>query len=136
MAVKNKSAEKKSRIWEILAKDYKWESYLFFAVSLLVLTLGILILTGVLTIKESFPVIGKYPKVFSWIMVGFSSFGLLYSLFPFFKPAWPEIKKVSWPSRKTFLGDSIRVFMFLIIFALLFVLYDFFITEIWTLIVG
>lgn len=134
MAVKEKQVEKKSRIWEILSKDYKWESYVFLGVSAVTLMLGILILTGVLAVKSGFPVIGSYPKVFAWILVAFAGFGVLYSLYPFFKPAWPEMKRVSWPSRKSFLGDSIRVITFIVIFALLFVLYDLFITEILALI--
>lgn len=136
MAVKEKQKEKKSRIWEIITKDYKWQSYLFVVVALMTLILGILILTNVLTVKASFPILGSHPTVFAGILVAFSGISLIYALYPFFKPAWPELKKVTWPTRKSFLSDAVRVFMFLIIFALLFVLYDFFITEIWTLIVS
>lgn len=136
MAVKEKQKEKKSRIWEIITKDYKWQSYLFVVVALMTLILGILILTNVLTVKASFPILGSYPTVFAGILVAFSGLSLIYALYPFFKPAWPELKKVTWPTRKSFLADTLRVFTFLIIFALLFVLYDFFITEIWALIVS
>ncbi len=135
MAVKEKNKEQKSRIWEILSKDYKWESYVFLLISLVVLILGTLILTGTLSVKENMPVIGSYPKPFAWALVVASSFGVLYAIYPFFKPAFPELKRVKWLSKREFLADSIRVFMFLIIFALLFVLYDFFLMEIWSLIV-
>ncbi len=136
MAVKEKNKEQKSRIWEILSKDYKWESYVFLLISLVVLILGTLILTGTLSVKENMPVIGSHPKPFAWVLVVASGFGVLYAVYPFFKPAFPELKRVKWLSKREFLADSIRVFMFLIIFALLFVLYDFFLMEIWSLIVS
>lgn len=135
MAVKEKNKEQKSRIWEILSKEYKWENYLFLLISVVVLVLGTLILTGTLTVKENMPILGSHPKAFAWVLVVVASFGTLYAVYPFFKPAFPELKRVKWLSKKEFLADSIRVFMFLIIFTLLFILYDFFIMEIWSLIV-
>lgn len=126
---KKEKEEGKSRILEYLATEHKWENYLFVVVSLVTLVLGILILTGALVVKEDFPLIGDYPKVFAWILVGFAGFGLLYAIYPFFKPAFPEFKKISWLSGKKFLANTIRVFTFLIIFTLLFLLYDIFISQ-------
>lgn len=128
---KNKEKfEGKSRILEYLKTEHKWENYLFVVVSVVTLLLGILMLTNVLVVKEDFPLIGKYPDAFAWTLVVISGIGVLYAIFPFFKPAFPEFKKISWLSGIKFLGNSIRVFLFLIIFALLFLLYDSFITQI------
>ena len=136
MAIKQKQEEKQSKLWEILKKDYKWESYVFFAISLLVLLLGVLILTGTLTISPSAPLIGGFPTVFAWILVVFGGLTLLYAVYPFFKPAFPELKKITWLKGKKYFGDVIRVFSFIIVFALLFLLYDMFITEILAKIMG
>lgn len=126
---KKEKEEGKSRILEYLATEHKWENYLFVVVSLVTLILGTLILTGALVVKEDFPLIGDYPKVFAWILVAFAGFGLLYAIYPFFKPAFPEFKKISWLSGRKFLANVIRVFTFLIIFTLLFLLYDIFISQ-------
>ena len=136
MAIKQKQEEKTSKLWEILSKDYKWESYVFFFISLIVLLLGCLILTGTLTINANAPLIGSWPIGFAWILVVFGSFTLIYAVYPFFKPALPEIKKVQWLKGKKYFGNVIRVFSFIIIFALLFLLYDMFITEILAKIMG
>ncbi len=125
MAIKQKKQElKKSRLWELITTEHKWENYAFVVISLLTLVLGVLILTSVLTVKSNFPLLGAKPKLFAWILVGISSFGLIYALYPFFKPAWPELKKVTWPTGKTFVGNSVRVFIFVICMALIFLAYD------------
>ena len=54
-------------------------------------------LTGALVVKNNFPVIGDFPDVFAWILVVLASIGTIYALYPFFKPAFPEIKKISCP---------------------------------------
>lgn len=132
----NKQIEKKrakeegnSRILEYLKTEHKWENYLFVALSLITLLLGCLILNGSLVVKENVPLIGTHPTVFGWILVGFAGAGLIYSLYPFFKPAFPEFKKINWPTWAKFLGDSIRTVIFLVVFTGLFMLYETFITE-------
>lgn len=127
---KQEKREGKSRIWEYMATEHKWENYVFLGISLLVLVLGMLILSGGLMVKEDFPLIGGYPKVFAWVLVVIAGAGVLYAAYPFFKPALPEFKKISWLTGKKFLANSIRVFVFIIIFTLLFLLYDAFISQI------
>jgi len=127
-----KSREKRegrSRILEYLSTEHKWENYLFLVISIVTLVLGALILTGALAVKDTFPVIGEHPKVFAWVLIVISALGVLYACYPFFKPAFPEFKKISWLPGRKFLGNSLRVFIFLTIFALLFLLYDAFITQ-------
>lgn len=127
---KKEKTETRSRIMEYLKTEHQWENYLFLVVAAVTLVLGFLIIDGTLIIKKSFPLIGDHPKIFSWSLVVISAFGLVYALYPFFKPALPEFKKISWLSWRKFLGNTIRVFSFLIIFTLLFLLYNKFIFEI------
>ncbi len=136
MAIKEKQVEKKSKLLEILGKDYKWESYVFFFISLVVLMLGVLILTNTITISEDAFLIGPISNIFAWIMVAFGALALIYAVYPFFKPAVPEIKKVTWLKGRKYFGNVVRVFIFIIVLALLFLLYDMFITEVLASIMG
>lgn len=122
------------RIAEYLKTEHKWENYLFVFVSMVVMVLGGMILAGSLVVKDSFPLIGSHPTVFAWILIGVSAIALVYSLYPFFKPAFPEFRKITWLTFPKFVGDAIRVFLFIAIFVLLFILYDSLITGILRLI--
>ena len=136
MAVKEKTQDKPSRIWQYLKETHKWENYVFLFFSIVVLALGLLILTGALNVKEDAWLIGDYPKVFAWILVGLSGLFTLYGLYPFFKPAFPEIKRVSWLTFGKFVANATRVLLFLVIFTLLFLLYDAFISLLLARIIG
>ncbi len=122
------------RIAEYLKTEHKWENYLFVFVSMVVMVLGGMILAGSLVVKDSFPLIGSHPTVFAWILIGVAAIALVYSLYPFFKPAFPEFRKITWLTFPKFVGDVIRVFLFIAIFVLLFILYDSLITGILRLI--
>ena len=124
-----KEVERKSRILEYLASEHVWENYLLLVLSLFALILGVLILNNTLTVNDSFPLIGDFPTLFAWFLVGAASLALILSLYPFFKPTWPEFKKITWPNKRLFGGNSIRVYMFLIMLTLLFLLYDAFISK-------
>ncbi len=130
MAVKEKTQEKQSRIWQYLKETHKWENYVFLIFSVLVLILGCLILTGALSVRKDFWLIREHPKAFGGVLVGIAGIFTIYGLFPFFKPALPEFKKVTWLTLGKWVANSIRVLLFLVIFALLFFLYDAFITQI------
>ena len=123
-----------SRIGEYLKEEHQWESYLFIVIALVTLLLGCLILNGSLEVKNNFPLIGNHPTLFAWILVGLSSLGLLYALWPFFKPAFPEFKKITWLTWPKFLGNLARTFIFMLIFVGLLYLYDAFMSEIFVLI--
>ena len=116
------------RITEYLKEEHQWENWLFLVISIITLLLGCLMLNGALQVRSDFPLIGEYPTVFAWILVALSSIGLIYALYPFLKPAFPELKKITWLTWPKFLGNSIRTFVFIIIFTLLFVLYNVFLT--------
>ncbi len=136
MAVKEKTNDKPSRIIQYLKETHKWENYVFLILSVTVLVLGCLILTGTLTVKENMWLIGGHSKGFGWTLVGLAGVFTIYALYPFFKPALPEFKKITWLTFGKFVGNSIRTLLFITIFALLFFLYDSFITEILSRILG
>ena len=126
MAIKEqqKLEDKESRLLKVLSTEYKWESGLFIFISIVVLLLGILILDGTLTVRDDFPLIGTIPVPFAITLVVLASIALLYGLYPVFQPSFPEFKKISWPTANLFLRNAIRTFIFIIILALMFFLYD------------
>ena len=119
---------------EYLKEEHKWENYVFVVVALITLLLGCLILEGSIQVKDNFPVIGTHPTAFAWVLVGISALGLLYALWPFFKPSIPELKKITWLTWPKFLANLTRVFIFMLIFIALLLLYDAFISNIFVLI--
>ncbi len=124
------------RIGAYLKEEHKWENYVFLIVSVIVLVLGMLILNGALVVKDNFPLIGGHSTPFGWTLVGIAALGTLYGLYPFFKPAFPEFKKITWLTIPKFIANTIRVFVFMAIFIALFILYDMFIANIYVLIFG
>lgn len=127
---RDKEESKPSRIWNYIKEEHKWENYVFLLISVVTLVLGVLILVGTLVVRPDFPVIGGIPMVFGWILVVVAAAGVVYALYPMFKPAFPELKKISWLTGSKLVGNIIRVFLFILIFTLLFLLYDSFIQQI------
>ena len=130
MAIKEKNKEvQKSKVVEILTTEYKWETYLLGFLSTVAIALGLLIFANVLTVSENTPLIGNYPKLFAWIITIVGAIGLILFAIPLFKPAVPELKKLSWPTWRVFLANSPRVFIFIIVLAGVFLLYEAFISA-------
>lgn len=136
IAKKHAKMEGKSRIIEYLMEEHKWENYAFLILSLFTLMVGVLMLSGVLNPRQDWEFFAKYFKVFAWAIVVVCGVGLLYALYPFFKPAFPEFKKITWIKGWNFFGNVIRTFLFIIIFASLFLLYDAFIQQLLEKILG
>ena len=125
--VKNSKEIKPSKIKEILTTEYKWETYLLGVLSLVAIALGLLIFSDVLTVNEGTPVIGNFPELFAWIITIVGAVGFVLFAIPLFKPAFPELKKLSFPTFKVFIANATRVFIFIIVIALVFMLYEAFI---------
>lgn len=135
-----KNEEKQSRlgfyrIGEYLKTEHKWENYLFVFVSVVTLVLGCLILNGALIVKDDFPLIGEHPTLFAWILIGLATVALIYALYPFYKPCFPEFRKISWLKGKDFIRNIIRTFVFILVLTGLFILYDNFLVGLLKLII-
>jgi preprotein translocase subunit SecE len=130
MAIKEKKQElQKSKVVEILTTEYKWETYLLGFLSTVAIALGLLIFANVLTVNETTPLIGNYPKLFAWIITIVGSIGLILFAIPLFKPAVPELKKLTWPTWRVFVANATRVFIFILVVAGVFLLYEAFISA-------
>ena len=73
-------ADKKSKIKEILTKEYEWEHYLLAVLSLVAIVLGILIFTDVLTVMDGILVLSDNPMLLPWTLVIVGIFGLILSI--------------------------------------------------------
>ena len=114
MAIKEKNKEvKQSKLMEILSKEYKWETYALGFLSIVAIALGLLIFSDVLTVNADTPIIGGFPTLFAWIIIGVGVIGLVLFAIPVFRPAFPELKKL----------------IFLIFMSLMFLLYESFISA-------
>lgn len=123
MAIREKK-EKKSKVLEVLRTEYKWENVVLAILASLALAFSLMIINGALVVRESFPLIGQYPKVFAWVLFGISVTGIILVISPFLVQAFPELKKISWANWQTSIDAIVKVFVFVLIFALLFVGFD------------
>ena len=125
-------AEKeKESLLSLVAKEYKYEGLILLVLALIGIVLGVMILIGIssegekgLVVNENFYFIGEYPSVFAWILIVLGGASFLLAVWPYIKPSIGEVKRVSWPTKKTMLENTAVVFAFILILALLFVGYD------------
>lgn len=122
--------EKKSFL-SLVAKEYKYEGLILLVLALIGIVLGVMILIGIssegekgLVVNENFYFIGEYPNVFAWILIILGGASFLLAVWPYLKPSIGEVKRVSWPNKKTMLENTAIVFAFILVIALLFVGYD------------
>ncbi|MCD6482420.1 MAG: preprotein translocase subunit SecE [Candidatus Izimaplasma sp.] len=119
---------KKNKVLEILKKEYPFEKILLGFLGAVVLVLGIYLIEGtILEIKfTDWWLFNSKLKVTLFsifvVLIGTASFFL--SIWPFFVPSFSEMKKVSWPTKAVFSNNSARVFGFIFIVAMFFVVID------------
>lgn len=137
MAIKQKQVEQKSKLLEVLTTEYKWENLLLGILATLSGALSVMIISGtaLFGIDENFPILGQGNNgiIFAWVLLAISLFGLALVIYPFFLPAIPELKKISWPSFPKFLDHAVRTLIFLFVLTGFILLYNLLIT---TLLVG
>ncbi|MCR3905996.1 MAG: preprotein translocase subunit SecE [Tenericutes bacterium] len=119
MAIKQKSTEQKSKLIEVLTTEYKWENLLLGILATLSGALALMIISGnsLLQINADFPILGQGNNglIFAWVLFAISLFGLILVIYPFFLPALPELKKITWPTLPKFIDHGVRVVIFLFI---------------------
>lgn len=125
---KNIQENKPSKVMEILRKEYPFEKIILGVMGALVLILGIYLLQGtVIEIKmTSWWIFNTSIKrnIFAGFVILIGAVSFLIAVWPFFIPSVGEMKKVTWPNKKTILNHSARVFGFIIALALFFTLID------------
>lgn len=133
MAIKQKTDEQKSKLLEVLTTEYKWENLLLGILATLSAALALMIISGnvLLQIDPNFPILGQGNNglIFAWVLFAISIFGLVLVIYPFFLPALPELKKITWPSFPKFVDHATRVLIFLFILTGFILLFNFLILQ-------
>lgn len=131
MAIKEKKDrdDLPSRLIQALEADSKVLNIIILLLSVALIILGVFLLNGTLEVKSTVPVIGSFPTAFAIIILVIGAVSLVYGMFPFAKAAFPELKRVTWPNKNLFLMNILKVFSFLIIFTLVYLMYDVLVSE-------
>ncbi|AIO18063.1 Protein translocase subunit SecE [Candidatus Izimaplasma bacterium HR1] len=129
MAKKELQEHKPNRVLEILRTEYPFERILLGVLGAFVIVLGVYLLEGsVLEIRlTTWWIFNTALKrtIFSIFIILVGTIAFFMAVWPFFVPSIAEMRKVSWPNKKTIFNHSARVFGFIIIISLFFVLIDF-----------
>jgi preprotein translocase subunit SecE len=125
---KNQVEQKENKVLAILRKEYPFEKILLGVLGALVIVLGVYLIEGeVLEIRlTSWWIFNTEIKrlIFAIFVIVVGAISFVMAIWPFFTPSFSEMRKVSWPNRSTILNHSARVFGFIIILSLFFVLAD------------
>lgn len=116
---------KKNRVMDILFTEHKWENLILAILAIFAIELGVLLLTkNYLTIPADAFLIGKYWKVFAWILIVLGAVSLILSVSSFYVPSFAEIKNITGLKKKEFFSNVVKVFVFSLVLALFFLLCD------------
>jgi preprotein translocase subunit SecE len=119
MAIKKKEQQPQNKLMEILTTEYKGESLILGVLATITAGLAIMILGNVqgFHIPESFPVLGGSPNdmIFAWTVLVIAILGISLVVYPFFLPAFPELRKITWAGFIEFLDNAVRVIIFVLI---------------------
>ncbi len=119
---------KKNKVIEILKKEYPFEKILLGVLGAIVIVLGVYLVEGtILEIKyTSLWIFNSSLKItiFSIFVIVIGAVSFVLAVWPFFVPSISEMKKVVWPNKKMIVNHSARVFGFMIIIGMFFVLID------------
>ena len=140
MAKRDLPEVKPNKIMEILRKEYPFERILLGVLGALVIILGVYLVEGdVLQIRlTSWWIFNTALKrtIFAVIIILIGTVSFFMAIWPFFVPSFSEMRKVTWPSRSTILNHSARVFGFIILLSLFFVLIDLGLRPLFTWLTG
>ena len=120
----NEKKQAKKGTMSVLSKEYKYENLILAFLAVFAIVLGALIVNGTLVIGKDYFLIGSYPKVFAWVLVGLGVISLLLVALPFYKPSFDEAKHIKGLKKSEFLVNIARVLIFIFILAGFFFLCD------------
>ena len=131
MAIKERDKQEKSKLMQVLTTEYKWENLLLGFLAISSAALAAMIINKTLTIDASFPILGSGNNgiIFAWFLLAISLIGLLLVILPFLQAAFPELKKISWPSKKKYLENTAKTLVYVAVLTLTLVLFDYLIIR-------
>lgn len=117
-----KETRKRGQLMSVFTKEYKHEGLILLFLAVVAIVLGLLLIFGELVINPDVFLLGDYPLVFAWVLVGLGVISFVLAVWPFYKPSIEELKRVSWITRGNLLKDSLTVFIFVLILGTFFAL--------------
>jgi len=147
---KIKQPRDESRVMAILKKEYAFENWLLAILSPVLILYGVYIVIGKFGTVDLTSILGGsgigfidffFKTALRRILTGsflilIGGLVLVYLMIPYFRPSIAELKKVTFPTSKQLATNSVRVFIFLLFLALVFVVLDFAFTPLFKLIYG
>ncbi|MCR5307634.1 MAG: preprotein translocase subunit SecE [bacterium] len=125
MAIKDTLDQpKRNKLLEVLSQDYRAENIFLALIAIVAMAFSVMILSGTLNVKDNYPLLGAYPKVFAIILLIISTLGLAVVLWPFYEPSLGEFKKITWAKAKEFYEDLFRVIVFMIFLVFILLFFD------------
>ena len=125
MAIKDTlDKPKRNKLLEVLSQDYRAENIFLALIAVIAMAFSVMILSETLNVKENYPLLGTYPKVFAIILLVISTLGLLVVLWPFYQPSFGEFRKITWARPHELYEDLFRVFVFMIFFVFILLFFD------------
>ena len=129
--VEKKDKKEKKNFLALIAREYKYEGLILLFLGLVSIILGVMVLIGVksdgsdgLVVNPDVWFIGDQPKAFAWILIILGAVSAVLAVFPYVRPSYGELKRVSWPTKKVMLENTAITFAFILIIAGLFLGYD------------
>lgn len=122
--------KKKNGALTVFTKEYRFEGLILLVLAVVAIVLGALVVAGTngseygLTVNEGVFLIGDYPKPFAWVLIVLGVASLILAVYPYYKPSYAELKKVTWPTKSTMLKNTATVFIFILVMSLFFLLAD------------
>jgi len=117
-------SENKSKVWDILSKEYKYESLFLILISIVIMVVSAFLMNGTLAVRSDFPILGDFPLVSAIIFMIAGFIGLVVGSWPIFKPSFKEVRRLSSPSKKTYGDHTVKVFSFILGLTVIFIIYD------------
>ncbi len=119
--------KQKSKVLEVLTKEYPTEQILLAILAIMVIVLGVYILdtddivnfNGLWFIDTATEI-----KWFAWIVIILGAAAFVVAIWAYFVPSFGEMKKVSWPTKEVIVNNTVRVFGFILFIALFFVVLE------------
>ena len=125
MAIKDTLDQpKRNKLLEVLSQDYRAENVLLALIAVVAMAFSVMILSNTLNVKDNYPILGAYPKVFAVILLVISTLGLLVVIWPFYEPSIGEFKKITWAKPNELYEDLFRVVVFMIFFVFVLLFFD------------
>ncbi len=118
------SENKKSSIWQILSKEYKYESLFLVFLSIVIMVVSAFIMNGTLTINAGVPVLGTFPLISAIVFFVTGFIGLIIGSWPIFKPSFKELRRLTPPTKAVYGDHTVKVFTFILGLTAIFLIFD------------